>query len=135
MLTPVTPAQIPALWEWVRNGLEVVRATRKKCQWLPEDVYHELMQGWAHLYVIGDEQGFIVVKRAITTYERVMFVWAMWGPAGTLRHQRDEIMEAIDNLARSAGLNCIRMDTTRESGWAASKLFVPVSTIFEREVL
>jgi hypothetical protein len=122
------------MWDWVRNGLEVVRRTRPACTWLPEDVYHELMTGAAHLYVIGSEDGFIVVKRCVTTYERVLFVWAIWGAPGTLVRHKDKIMAGIDDLARSAGLSVIRMDTTRDSAWAASKLFVPVSTIFEREV-
>jgi hypothetical protein len=88
----------------------------------------------AYLYTIGDDLGFIVVNRVENSYERVMFVWAMWGPAGSLVQHKDEIMTAIDDLARSVGLSRIRMDTTRDNAWAASKLFVPVSTIFEREV-
>ena len=122
------------MWDWVREGLEVVRATRNDCAWLPEDVYFELMQGMAHLYVIGAEDGSLVVKPCVNTYERVLFVWAMWAPPGTLLRRRHHVMDAIKDIARKAGLTRIRMDTTRDAEWSASKLLVPVSTIFECEV-
>ena len=133
-LTPIAPQQIGFLWDWIRKGLEVVRGKRPACTWLPEDVYHELMTGQAHLYVIGAEDGFVVVKRCVNTYERVMFIWAMWATPGSLLPHRKQIISELDNLARSAGLDRIRMDTTRDAEWSASKLFVPVSTVFEREV-
>ena len=136
ILTAIAQQHIADLWDWVRHGLLEIkrRATPESCPWLPEDVYHALRNNAAVLYVIGAEDGFIVAQRLESTYERVMFVWAMWAPPGTLVRHRDEIMAAIDDLARSAGLNRIRMHSTREGGWTASKLFVPVSTIFEREV-
>lgn len=134
ILSPVATQHIGALWDWVRDGLEVVRKTRPVCTWRPEDVYHELITGQAFLYVIGAEDGFLVVKRCLTSYERVLFVWAMWSPPGALLKHRHQIMDEIKSLARSAGLDRIRMDTTRDAEWAASKLFVPVSTIFECEV-
>jgi hypothetical protein len=136
MLTAIAQHEIGPLWEWVRQGLLQIKAkaTPESCPWLPEDVYLKLMTGGAALYVIGAEQGFCVLQRAECSYERVLFVWALWTPPRELWHERQAVMDALDDLARQLGLTKIRMFTTRESGWLATKLFAPVSAILEREV-
>jgi hypothetical protein len=134
-LTQIEIQHIPHLWEWVRNGLNEVkqRSSDLACPWIPEDVYYALISRAATLWVMGAEDGFMVAQRVESSYERVMFVWALWAPAGTMVRHKDEVMAAIDDLARSAGLFRIRMFSPRDA-WAATNLFVPVSTIFEREV-
>ena len=136
MLTPIAQHEIPPLWDWVRAGLLQikVKSTPAACPWQPEDVYLKLMTGGAALYVIGAEQGFCVLQRVECSYERVLFVWALWTPPRELWDERDDVMAALDDLARKLGLDRIRMFSSRDKGWEASKFFVPVSSILEREV-
>jgi len=135
-LTPIEQKHIGDLWEWVRRGLIEIkrRSNEVACPWHPEDIYLALRTNSAALYVIGAEDGFIVVQKLESSYERVLFVWAMWGPRGTLWRHRKAIAEAIDGLAKSVGCNRVRMISSRDTAWTGVNLFVPVSTIFEREV-
>lgn len=135
ILTPIEQKHIGDLWEWVREGLLEIkrRATPESCPWRPEDIYYSLRSNGAALYVVGAEDGFIVVQRVESGYERVLFVWAMYAQPGVFIRHKLAIMDSIKQLARSAGLNRVRMCTSRDSAWAGTGLMVPVSTIFECE--
>lgn len=135
-LTPVATQHIGDCWGWVRQGLEAIRekGTPEACPWLPEDVYHALMTRAAVLYVIGERHGFCVLQKLESSYEQVMFVWAMWARAGTLVKHKREVCASLDALAHEIGCKRIRMFSSRDSEWQATKLFTPVSVIFEREV-
>lgn len=130
-MVELTPPQIHERWEWIRAGLLEVKA-QGPVPWIPEDVYHELMKQWAILLLIEDV-GFVVVKINRCSYENVLFVWALWAKTNSMWRLYRDVMAELEALAKGAGLTKIRMYSQREE-WKATKLFVPVSTIYEREV-
>lgn len=138
-LIEVIPPDVHGRWEWVRKGLEEVRANSppEACPWLPEDVYCSLMERKAVLFLIRDAQesdvGFLVLQALRSSFEQVLFVWVIWAEKYSLLRHSHNVMSELRALARSLGLKRIRHVSTQE-GWASTKLFVPVSTIYECEV-
>lgn len=118
------------MWEWVRAGLVEVQA-KTNAEWMPEDVYAALKGGSAFLFVIGADDGFVIVQRTQSFDGPRLFVWIMWGPR-SLAHQQFAIEVELDRLATSIGVRKLRMHSPRKGwervGWQA------IETIYEREV-
>lgn len=133
-LIEVQPREILERWDWLRDGLEQVKASGppEACPWEPSDVCIALHARNAVLFLI-DDVGFVVLQVNRCSYEQVMFVWALWAKTNSMWRVYRDVMTELEAMARAAGLTRIRMHSPREE-WKALNLFVPVSTIFEREV-
>ena len=110
-MTPVSPQDIPACWEFVENGLrEVIRRTGEK--WTPTHVLEALNYGRAHLFI--DDDGFVVLQQAREdwTGTPLVHVWAMWFKPGTARAKESGLREWLDDITQKR----VRMSSTRE-GW------------------
>lgn len=118
------------LWPWVEQGLrEVIERTRPT--WVAADVYAELRSGTAVLATVGDEAGFLVLKRLQDYDGPVMFVWALWGP-NALAPMDEAAHEALRALSKQAG--CVRMQMrSPRKGWARVG-WVERETVYEQEV-
>lgn len=135
LLRPIAPDEVPRLWDWVREGLMYVLAKGKE-KWLPEDVYMALRTGAAVLYAIekeAEDLGFLVLQRLTEPDGVTLFVWAGWTQPMALLRNRDDVAEALDALARSAGAKRIRHHSARD-GWEFADYFRVTHKVFEREV-
>jgi hypothetical protein len=120
-----------SLWPWVSDGLwDIIERTNPT--WIPEDVYAELKAGSAVLMTIDGERGFVIVKRLQDYDGPSLFLWVMWGP-GELARMYDGIMDELDNLARAAGCERIRMMSPRK-GWHKVRGWRERDTIYERSL-
>ena len=98
---------------------------------MPEDVYAAIKGGSAFLFVIGADDGFVIVQRTQSFDGPRLFVWIVWGPR-LLAPQRIALEAELDQLATSIGVRKLRMHSPRKGwervGWQA------IETIYEREV-
>lgn len=131
MLRFVPPQELRALWPWVRVGLEQIKT---KCgePWIPEEIYCQIQAKTAFLYVF-DKTGFAVFQKHFDGDGPVLFIWLLWCKSGLGLPIEQQLYAAIDQLATKEGCKRIRMHSPRK-GWAQRGFFVPVSTIYEREM-
>lgn len=73
-LYPVAPDDLRGVWPDIRAA---VQGIADKCEenWLPEDVFHELITGNASLWATPDRTGFAVLRLFSTAYSRDLFIW------------------------------------------------------------
>lgn len=128
-LSLVEPARLGQFWPWVRAGLVAVEAKCAGVDWTPADVYTALTNGSAYLYVIGQEDGFAIVQRHMGKDGPVLFVWALYGALAAIE---DDVLAAIDSVARSIGAAVVRMHSPRK-GWQRHGFHVK-QYVYEREV-
>lgn len=128
----LTPAGVRAKWDWIRSGLAAV-INRAGSDFVPEDVYHEVMSGRSTVMVQederGDELGFVVVNRVQYPHKAVLFVWAMFGQ---FEQAEEKTLAELDDLARSINANEIEC-RSRRRGWAR-KGFEVSEIIYRRKV-
>lgn len=135
MLNPVPQDQLYGLWPWVRNGLEAVRAKTAE-RWLAEEIYSILRVNGAYLYTVevcDDDVGFVIVQQHNDPDGPCLFIWALWIEPGVGKTIEDGLYEDLEVLARRIKARRIRMHSPRK-GWEQRGFFMPVSTIYEREV-
>lgn len=125
----VAPERVNHIWQWVRKGLDEIRA---KCDeaWTTGEVYNALLSGSAVLYIAGEEDGFMIVRKIVDPRGPILFVWALWGD---LANTQDTHFRFIDDLAKNIGADRIRMESPRR-GWER-KGFKVKTMVYEREVL
>jgi len=95
------PADLRPAWIDVRDRVEALSADQP---WIPEDVFHELLMGTAHLWTTPDREGFVVLQVLASPYEKDLHVW--------LAHNRTdasaaEYWEQLKEIARENG--CTRL--------------------------
>lgn len=117
------------LWEWVRAGL--LHTAKKTGQnYTPEDVYLMLHARLAHLYVIGERQGFAVLKRDDDPDGPVLFVFAINGPQ-ELEPLKPQLYAELEKIGASIGAKRARMQGRK--GWESETYWKPKAVIFEHE--
>lgn len=134
MLHKVDPRYLSDVWVWIRLGLEaIIRKTRD--DWIPEDVYTEIRNGHAALYLIyvnHERVGFIVTQLWPGYHAGPrLFVRALWCEPHTLAPVEQELMDAIRALGRESGCRAVRMNSPRRwdgRGWQLKQY------IYETEV-
>lgn len=134
-ILPVAPEALHDTWPWVRDGLlEVIK--RGKERWIPEDVYAALRNATAHLYLVqrnAEEMGFLVLQKLAGLDGTTLFVWAGWCEPRAFIEARQEVLAALDDLARAVGAKRIRHHSTRD-GWEWAGNFRLAHKVYEREV-
>jgi hypothetical protein len=123
---------VRAMWGWIRAGLErILRKTDP--DWLPEDVWTDLMSGNAVCRVyrdaIGDDLGFVILQRMDYKHGSSLFVWCM---AGELWSVREELVRDLDEVAKSIGAKTVMAKSPRK-GYARVG-FKLKEYVYEREV-
>jgi hypothetical protein len=120
------------MWGWIREGL--MRIQRKTSpDWIPEDVWTDLMAGTAVCRVyrddIGDDIGFVILQRMDYKHGSSLFVWCM---AGDLVGVKNNILTDLEAVARSVGAKTIMAKSPRK-GYARIGFKVK-EIVYEREV-
>lgn len=128
----IRPAELRKDWPWVRPLIEKCIAKTGE-QWWPEDVYANVSNGKAAMYVCDEPEGVMVCypDREHWTGEIVLHVWALWSVGG-MAQLADEAYALLGDLAKKCGATRLRMDSPRQgwqkAGWQVKKY------IYEREV-
>lgn len=65
-------------WHWVRPVLEELLADNPDCGTIPEDVYHEIKSGNAHLWVSPHYLVITQFEFDVHSGEKVLFIWFAW---------------------------------------------------------
>ncbi|QGH72270.1 acetyltransferase cereus [Caudoviricetes sp.] len=100
-------------WEYVRHGLELVRA-RGHNEWLPEDVYCDCYENRSMLFIgIIDNKpvGFVVLQ----PIGNRLHVWASWS---TINDQTlfMQAFQEIQSIAKQGGKTKVTFNSERK-GW------------------
>lgn len=113
----VAPIELPRVWNNVRACLEIVRK-RTDASWLPEDVYREVREGRAVLYVPfidGKACGVLVLTDSVDRYtgERILLIWIAFSHDPRCI---DPCLAEIDKMARDGDFRRIMSQSPRR-GW------------------
>lgn len=72
------PGNIRHEWHWVRPVLEELLADNPDCGTIPEDVYHEVKAGTAHLWVMPVGMVITQFEFDVHSGDKVLFIWFAW---------------------------------------------------------
>jgi hypothetical protein len=100
-------------WEYVRHGLELVRA-RGHNEWLPEDVYCDCFEQRSMLFMgIIDNKpvGFVVLQ----PIGNRLHVWASWSTINDMTLFMQAFQE-IQSIAKQGGKTKVTFNSERK-GW------------------
>lgn len=103
----IAPNELRNHWEWVRQGLDKIRA-RGHNAWLPEDIYCDCFENRAMLWISPDN-GFMVLQ----PNGKELHVWAAYLQTPD---QLEAGFEHIKNIARQGNCNKITFSSMRR-GW------------------
>jgi hypothetical protein len=135
LLTAVDPERLHDVWPWVKTLLDRLyrKAERRgrRPDWLPEDVYASVKSAQAVLFVVGQDEGILVLQRQVRAYGPLLFIWIVVG-AG-LKHYEQELYAEIESIARRGGMRRIQGNSSFP-GWGQWGWLKPVETVYEREV-
>ena len=129
----LNPQGVRGMWGWIREGLERIRR-KTDPDWLPEDVWTDLMAGTAVCRVyrddIGDDLGFVILQRMEYKHGVSLFVWCM---AGELVKVKNDLLRDLEETAKTIGAKTIMAKSPRK-GYARVGFKVK-EIVYEREVL
>jgi len=117
-LVPATKASIRKNYEYFHGGMmEIIR--KVGAEFLPADIYHQLMAGEIHLYWVedgADRYGFAILSQYDSGYERAptLMIDHLW-----LRQGMNVFAEAVAagyDLAAKIGVERIEFNSAR-LGW------------------
>ena len=131
MLTPVPAAKLDDVWEFVRAGLVDTIAKTEETRWKPVTVYRDLVAGSAALFLVGQQDGFVICRRDESASGPILFIWVLWGR--NLWDEGDDLMDELDKLALSVGASETWMESPRKA-WARLPYFDAVATVYRRKV-
>lgn len=114
-LTYVAPIAIRQHWQMVRKGLEEVLA-KGGGTWIPEDVYHYIKSGRAHLHMSdlgGYTSGFVVLEPVEDHDGMSLHIWAAWSKEGDATETH---MPELQEYAANINAKRITFSSVR-AGW------------------
>jgi len=126
----VPTAQVWVVWPMVKKWFE--RVIERSGEPISiEDVYYWLRSGKAALYIIGEDDGCIVVMVQEFADGPVLFVWGFGGDAGLITEHRNEIIGWLKETRDRLGCKRVVMQSKRK-GWKALG-WKPARTVYELE--
>lgn len=108
-MTPILPAQLRPVWREIRERIARL-ADKLEQPWAPEDVFHEILVGNAHLWALSDLSGFVVLRLFATDYERVLHVWICCNSSG---HKIADYLEQIKGIAAANDCQRVTFESPR----------------------
>jgi hypothetical protein len=106
----IPPNELRVQWNWVREGLEAVRA-KGHDSWLPEDIYCDCYEQRAMLWITTEKSGFMVLQPTGDS----MHLWAAWLKSSDQEDLKRGLQSAIEIAKRG---NCKRLTfTSNRRGW------------------
>lgn len=74
ILENVATERVREFWPLIRDRVMELSKLPGE-EWLPEDVYHELLLGGTHLFTTAGVRGFIITQVLSNPYSRKLHVW------------------------------------------------------------
>ena len=118
MFTAVPPDALHSVWGEVRPMLDTVKR-KAPANWIPEDVYREVAEGRAHLFIADGACLVLVAEKEDYTGRPTLHVWIACG-----RGFADGLAWLREH-AKKYGFQQITFDSPRP-GWA--KRFTAITT-------
>lgn len=112
-VTPVI-GDIRKEWHWVRPGLEDLLSSNPDVKTLPEDVYHSIKCGNAHLWVTPTYFVITTFETCDASGEKVLLLWFAWSSD---RGNRESLQgnKFFEDVARSSGCSAIEIQTRHQA--------------------
>ena len=129
LLTPIPAVDLHKHWDWLRAGLERVRA-KVATEWIPEDIWQAIRSGAAGVSIIADGAGFIVLQRQERARGPCLFIWVV---EGELAQYEQAMYAELEHVARDMKAPTIEMHSPRK-GWAQRGFWMPTNTVYIHEV-
>ncbi len=101
---------IRELWGRIRPALEEIQHSQR-ADWIPEDIYHWVMDGEATLYATDD--GFAVVQRGQNDLTGEIYLYILISYSWSKEKNIGAYLPAFEDLARRVGASYIETRTTR----------------------
>jgi hypothetical protein len=113
----VAPDDLSGCWEFVEEGLKVIRS-KGDDWWQPQDVRRHLRENKAFLFI--RDEGFVVLERCVhPNSEPYINVWLMFFKPNAGMPLRDWLVEWLDKVTADAKCERWYFSSPREE-WAAT---------------
>jgi hypothetical protein len=106
---PVTPDQLRTAWPKIRGRIEAL-SIKLAQPWMPEDVFHEIVNCQSHLWALADLSGFVVLRVFASNYERSLHVWICCNASG---HRIVDYLDQIKGIAASNDCSRVTFESPR----------------------
>jgi hypothetical protein len=113
MLNYIHPDNLHSCWDFVKQGLTRIH-DRARDRWMVEDVYSMLKANAAALYIVNEQDGFVILQQVRGWDAPEVFVFAAYIVPG--RGVMDESFEEVKKIAASLGAKRIKFQSKRK-GW------------------
>ena len=110
-MNPVPVESLRTAWPVIRPLLEKLAKDTQQ-SWIAEDVYREVIQGTARLFLVDGGVLVTIPKVEEFTNAQVLHVWCGIGDG----HDYESSLEALKEHAREFGFSKITFESNRE-GW------------------
>ena len=113
------PIDIRHGWNRIKDGLVELS---KKCDWIPEDIYHSCKSGASQLWIAAE--GFVILQIMTNEFTgaKELLVWIAVGEGFV----QDKYLPQIEQIARSVGAKTVKMESPRlgfaRKGWDIEKV-------------
>lgn len=126
---PLTPIDIRTVWPDVREKLQdILDKSPIALDWIPEDIYASCREGRCLLLY---RDGHFAVVQFVDAMQveypgyRTMWIFAAHG-------SRAEFQDLLEDFARSAGCQDIRMSSARQGWERGATGWTPLETVYRR---
>lgn len=108
-LSIVPPTELRAVWEIIRDRLADL-ALDAGDGWMVEEVYVEIIQGNAHLWITEDAEGFVVLTVLAAPWGRDLHVWIA---CNETMNRAADYWEQLKEIARDNGCSRCMFESSR----------------------
>ena len=111
--TELTSSDIKEEWHWVKPGIEEINENDPDPQQIPEDVYAACKYGLAKLFVMGDNELFVVLTEIPETETDIsLSIWYFWvSPKCRGSKKAREFFPGLTKYAEENGYKSIQFET------------------------
>jgi hypothetical protein len=125
----VPPSQLGRIWPELRERVTALSELPGE-DWLPEHVFHEIMEGRTHLFTTADFSGFLVTQILVSPYSRKLHVWIA---SNVGDGDRGDFFEQLKSIAAENNCDTITFVSDR-AGWKRAFPGIRATTLYSYDM-
>jgi hypothetical protein len=125
----VPPTELGRVWPHVRDRVVALSQLPGE-DWLPEHVFHEIMEGGTHLFTSPDFHAFLVTQILASPYSRKLHVWLA---SNVGDGDRADFFEQLKSIAAENDCDTITFVSDR-AGWRRTFPGIRATTLYSYQV-